>query len=600
MAKLTRKSSGNFLRVFDIPTYQQSKYSNERALNYYSNGKWHGYSIVKVQEKAEAIACWFVQQGYQKGDKIIFVPVMGSADWVLLDLACQQAGLVVVPVHPTSQPSEIEVIFRETQARLCITADTGLYFKFTTELNRLEITADLHHLQSGEKGFFKPLTLERAVHDDSIRLDAIRNAITEDDVFTILYTSGSSGIPKGVMLSHRNVVSSIKSILTLLPLEPHHKALSFLPFSHIFERVASYSYMAFGVSVYFSQNKDTFAHDFRTVRPHFCTSVPRVLEKMYDFMLEKTLQRNWLKRKVIRWAMEAGKQYRPGTLKPMLLLKLAIARVLVLSQWRKKLGGRIRYMVVGAASLRPEIGKLFSASGIFVVEGYGMTETAPFISVNRFEPGLNRFGTVGMVLPGVEIKIDSPNEEGEGEILVKGDNVMKGYYKRPELTEAAFTPDGWFRTGDVGKFVYKRFLKITDRKKDIFKTSVGKYIAPLPLQNYFMQSSFIQRCLIIGFQRPYLTALIVPNFEWLELWCTQEGIHWTAPEFMVYNIKVREKFEQEIDLLNEEFPNYQRIKDFILCHQDWTIESGELTTTLKPVRHLLMEHYQKEIDRMYD
>lgn len=600
MTTITKRTSSNFQRVFDIVLYQQQKYPNTNALNYYAGATWHGYSIHEVQKKTEALACWFIEQGYRPGDKIIFVPVTGSADWVILDLACQQVGLIVVPVHPTAHAPEIEVIFRETEARVCITADTALYFKFQTIITGLDNQVNIYHLQPGEKGFFKPITLTKATDEELIKLNSIRNTITENDVLTIMYTSGSSGVPKGVVLTHHNVVSSIKSILTLLPVEPKHRVLSFLPFSHIFERVAAYAYMAFGVSVYFSQNKDTFAHDFRTVRPHFCTSVPRVLEKMYDFMLEQTLQRNWLKRTVIRWAMETGKLYKPGTLKPMLLIKLALARILVLSQWRKKLGGKIRYMVVGAASLRPEIGRLFSAAGIFVVEGYGMTETAPFISVNRFEPGLNRFGTVGMAIPGVEIKIDNPNEDGEGEILVKGENVMKGYFKRPELNGEVFTPEGWFRTGDVGRIVYERFLKITDRKKDIFKTSAGKYIAPLPLQNHFMQSSFIQRCLIIGFQRPYVTALIVPNFEWLEKWCVQEGIHWTAPEFMVYNIKVREKFKQEIDLFNEELPNFERIKDFVLCHQDWSIEAGELTTTLKPVRHLLMEHYQKEIDKMYE
>jgi len=599
MTRITKKASSNFQRVFDILSYQQEKYPNNHALNFYSAGSWHGYSIEEVKKRSEAIACWFVSNGYQKGEKIIFVPVTGSTDWMILDLACQQAGLIVVPVHPTAHAKEMEIIFNETECRLCITADTGLFFKFQRVVENMNGAINLYHIGANEKGYFKPLSLTKATEEELKQVSELSAAISEEDVFTIMYTSGSSGVPKGVMLTHRNVVSSIKSILTLLPLEPKHRVLSFLPFSHIFERAACYAYMAFGVSVYFSQNKDTFTHDFRTVRPHFCTSVPRVLEKMYDFMLEQTLQRNWLKRKVIHWAMEIGKQYRPGILKPMLMLKLAVARIVVLSQWRKKLGGRIRYMVVGAASLRPEIGRLFSAAGIFVVEGYGMTETAPFISVNRFEPGLNRFGTVGMAIPGVEIKIDNPNADGEGEILVKGDNVMKGYYKRPELSVEVFAPGGWFRTGDVGKMVYERFLKITDRKKDIFKTSAGKYIAPLPLQNHFMQSPFIQCCLIIGFQKPYVTALIVPNFEWLEVWCVHEGIHWTAPEFMVYNIKVREKFKQEIDTLNEELPNYERVKDFVLCHQDWSVETGELTTTLKPVRHLLMEHYQKEIDKMY-
>jgi long-chain acyl-CoA synthetase len=254
---------------------------------------------------------------------------------------------------------------------------------------------------------------------------------------------------------------------------------------------------------------------------------------------------------------------------------------------------------VGAASLQPEIGRLFSAAGINVVEGYGMTETAPLISINRNEPGQNRFGTVGVVIPGIQIKIDETNELGEGEILVKGPNVMQGYYKRPELTREVFTEDGWFRTGDIGKFVHTRFLKITDRKKDIFKTSSGKYIAPQPLEAQLKKSPFIQRALIVGFQKPFVTALIVPNAEILEAWCAQQHIHWTSLQFMVHNIKVRSKFQNEIDRINEDLQPVERIRNFVLCDHDWTSETGELTTTSKPVRQKLMSNFEKEIEKMY-
>ena len=402
------------------------------------------------------------------------------------------------------------------------------------------------------------------------------------------------------MLSHANVVHNIKAILTLLPLEPHHRVVSFLPFSHIFERTTCYAYIAFGVSLYFSQNKESFGHDFKTVKPYFCTSVPRVLEKMYDFMQEQSLSRNWIKRKLITWAIETGKEIESDhRIKPIRAIRLFLARILVLRLWRKRLGGRINYMAVGAAALRPDIGRLFSAAGIRIIEGYGMTETSPFISINRFEPGMNRFGTVGIAIPGVEIKIDEPGENQEGEILVKGTNVMQGYFKNPEMTKAVMTADGWFRTGDVGKIIHQRFLKITDRKKDIFKTSSGKYIAPQPLQNHFTNSPFIQRCMIIGFQRPYVTALFVPLFEILEAWCKQEQIHWTSPQFMIHNIKVLAKFQQEVDKLNHELPAVERVRKFVLCSQDWSVESGEVTATLKPVRQLILDHYQKEIEKMY-
>lgn len=598
--EITKKTTIDFTRIFDILSYQKEKYPNSRALNFFSEGQWHGLSIDEIQDKINSISCWLINNQYAKGDKIIIVPIMGNPEWMMLDYACQQAGIIVVPVHPTSGPEDIELIFAETEAKLCITADVEIYDRFIKILEKSGGRIPVHHLEPNVTGYFQPLQQPNASPENLALLEEVKKRISVHDVLTILYTSGSSGVPKGVVLTHHNVASNIKAILTLLPLEPEQRALSFLPFSHIFERTTCYAYMAFGVSLYFSQTKETFGYDFKTVRPHFCTCVPRVLEKMYDFMQEQLIGENLFKRNLIRWAMAVGKNYRvSGRIAPVFVIQLFFARILVLNQWRKMLGGKINYMAVGAASLRPDIGRLFSAAGIVVMEGYGMTETSPIITMNRWEPGLNRFGTVGMTIPGVEIKIDQPNEEQEGEILVKGPNVMQGYYMKPELTKQAFTEDGWFRTGDVGKFVHQRFLKITDRKKDIFKTSAGKYIAPLPLQNHFTKSPFIQRCLAIGFQRPFVTALIVPHFSLLQAWCTEEGIHWTSPQFMVHNIKVRAKILQEIDSLNNELPNFQRVKDFVLCNEEWTIESGEITNTLKPVRHTLVEHHKAAIEKMY-
>ncbi len=597
--EVTRKTSNDFVRIFDILKYQKEKYPNRTALNFFHKGRWEAYSIQEVQDKVDSLSCWFINNGYLKGDKVILVPVMGNPEWMILDFACQQVGIITVPVHPTSRTEEIELVLTETEAKLCITADSELYFKFTLVIEKTGSKTLIHHLKQNVPGYFYPLQQQVAAAETNA-LDKLKKEIKEDDILTILYTSGSSGVPKGVMLTHGNIAHNIKAILTLLPLEPSHKVLSFLPFSHILERATCYAYLAFGLSLYFSQNKETFAHDFKTVKPYFCTCVPRVLEKMYDFMQEQLLHKNFIKKNIIKWALAIGKEY--GSKHKVVFiftLKLMLARFFVLRLWRKKLGGRIRYMAVGAASLQPEIGRLFTAAGIQVVEGYGMTETAPLISINRFEPGLNRFGTVGLIIPGIEVKIDEPNEEHEGEILVKGPNVMQGYFKKPDLTKEVFTNDGWLRTGDIGKFVHHRFLKITDRKKDIFKTSSGKYIAPLPLQNHFAKSPFIERCLIIGFQRPYVTALIVPHFEILEAWCKKENIHWTSPQYMVHNIKVRAKYHSEVSMLNDELPNFERAKDFVICHQEWSTDNGEITATLKPVRKTLMENYTKEIEKMY-
>lgn len=596
--QVTRKPSDNFTRLFDVLAYQLAKYPNEKALNTSENGVWKSYSIQEIIQRVNHLSCWFIRNGYTRGQKIILAPVAGSPEWMIIDFACQQVGLVTVPIHSNSTAADFDLIITETESSLCLAADRNIYDTILASVVRTKSSARTYHLDSTHEGYFEALN-EKESSNELEKLASLKDSISPDDLVTILYTSGSSGIPKGVMLSHNNIAFNIKAVLMLLPLEPHYRVLSFLPFSHILERMACYSYLAFGVSLYFNSSKESFAEDFKTVRPHFCTSVPRVLEKMYDFMLEQMMKRNFIQRKTIGWALDVGKQYGSGKIRFVYFVKLTLARWLVLGLWRKKLGGKIRHMVVGAASLRPEIGKLFSAAGIQIIEGYGMTETAPLIAVNRFEPGLNMFGTVGLIVPGVDVKIDSPSETGEGEIMVKGPNLTQGYFKRQELNSEVFTSEGWFKTGDVGMFVKGRFLKITDRKKDIFKTSAGKYIAPQPLQNHFNKSPFIQRCLIIGFQKPFVTALLVPHFEILQAWCLQEGIHWTSPQFMVYNIKVRARLQQEIDTLNEALPNIERIKDFVLCHQDWTLESGELTPTLKPIRLRIMDHYKSEIDKMY-
>ncbi len=598
MPTVTRKV--DFTRVFDLISYQKEKYPNKTAFNYFQQGQWRGLSTEEIQNKINALSCWFVANQFQAGEKIILIPVIGSPDWMIIDFACQQVGLIVVPIHPTLKEEEFNIIVSETEARLCIAHDEGLYFKHFSFKEKIKSAIQLVHLQRDKVNFFKPLLQTRTTHELMMQVNARKELVQEDDLVTIMYTSGSTGAPKGVMLSHGNIVYTIKAILTILPLESRDRVLSFLPFSHIFERAACYAYVAFGSSLYFSQNKESFATDFRTARPIFCSCVPRVLEKMYEYMEEQTVGENVFKRKLITWAMQVGKRFGPEKrLKVLFQIQLYLASILVLRLWRKRLGGRIKYMAVGAASLRPDIGRLFSAAGIQIIEGYGMTETAPIISMNRFEAGLNRFGTVGIPLPGLEVKIERPNEEHEGEILVKGPNVMRGYFKRAELTAEVLTEDGWMHTGDIGKFVHQRFLKITDRKKDIFKTSSGKYIAPQPIENHLKRSLFIERSLIIGFQRPYVAALIVPNYSVLRLWCEQQEIHWTAPQFMVHNIKVRAKYQEEIDRLNDELANVERIKGFFLCHQDWSMESGEVTATLKPIRSVIQENYKNEIEKMY-
>jgi long-chain acyl-CoA synthetase len=587
-------------RVFDILEYQNEQYPQKKALNTFINGAWKGISTGDLQKKVDSLSLWLLDNGYEKGDKIAIMPQMGRPEWMIIDFACQQIGVVIVPLHATATEEEINYILTETETKLCITADAGLYYKLQLLAEKSEKRFNVFHLENQHPGYFEGLKVSIKLSSTKIDLERLKNEVTDNDLLTILYTSGTTGQPKGVMLTHSNVVSNILSIMTVLPLDSSKKVLSFLPFSHIMERTTCYAYIAYGASVYFSSNRDSFAHDFKTVQPYFCTMVPRVLEKMYDYLQEQLLSKNSLKRvlskKVFKIAKKYGTQKRPGL---WLRIGLFFSRILVLNSWRKMLGGKIKYMAVGAAALRPEIGRFFSAAKIGIREGYGMTETSPIISLNRFDAGLNRFGTVGIPVPGVEVKIDSLNNEEEGEILVKGPNIMKGYYKQPKLTKEVFTADGWLKTGDVGLFVDKKFLKITDRKKDIFKTSTGKYIAPQPLENHFVASRFIQQCLVIGFQRPFVTALLVPHFEMLKKWCEHEGIHWTSSQYMIHNIKVKALLQSEMDQFNEELPNYKRIRNFVLCHEEWTVETGEMTTSLKPIRKTLQHNNSKEIEKMY-
>ena len=589
----------DFTRVFDILSYQQKKYPQNKSLNGKHHGGWKSFSIEEVTRQADQASCWLIENGYQKGNRVAVMPRMGSPEWLIVDFACQQAGLILVPVHPTASIEEIMFILNETEAKMCIAADVGLYEKLIP-LKEFTSCKSIFHLEPDANGNLLSLIKQEGTQHQQEELETRKNQILPEDLLAILYTSGTSGTPKGVMLTHANVVSSVKSMLSILPLNSGNRVLSFLPFSHIFERTASFTYMAFGAQIYFSQRLDELGKDFKSVKPLCCTTVPKTLEKMHDILSEKLLEKNVVKRNVIKWAMLVGEKYKDKQRQDILYrIKLVVARMLVLNTFRIALGGKIKFMAVGAAALRPDIGRLFSAAGILTLSGYGMTEASPFISVNRTEPGLNQFGTVGIPVPGVQIKIDEPNENGEGEILVKGPNIMQGYFNRPEQTHEVFTDDGWFRTGDVGKMVNRRFLAITDRKKDIFKTSAGKYVAPQVLENYFTTSPFIMQCLILGFNKPFVSAVLVPNYSLLKAWCEEQGIHWTAPTYMVHNIKVVKKIQDEVDRLNETFQGFERIKKFILSEEEWTVENKDLTTSFKPRRTKLLEKHKIEIEKMY-
>ncbi len=594
---MSRESHTDFTRIFDIVEYQVKKYPQKKALNYFSGGEWRSLSIHEVVDRSYYLASHLIQKGLKKGDKLIIIPQSGLVDWVCIDMACQYIGVILVPLHYTISTDEFQLIIKETEAKICITVDTSLFYKFRAV--SIEENMEIFHTNRAEGGYFRPFTDKIPRTMDNSQIDQIKKSILPEDIATIMYTSGTSELSKGVVLTHRNIVSNIKSILTILPLKDGDRVLSFLPFSHIFERVAFYVYLTFGANVYFCQSREAMVHDFRTVKPIFFTSVPRVLEKMYGYLQEKAIGQRPFRREIIQWAVRIGKKYDANIKNPIYLMKLWVARLLVFQWWKKRLGGKIKYIAVGAAALHPDIARLFTAAGIQVVSGYGMTETSPIITVNRFSPGMNQFGTVGIPVPGVDVLIDTQNENGEGEILVRGPNVTQGYFKRPELTKKAFTSDGWLKTGDIGKLNEKKFLVITDRNKDLFKTTSGKFISPQSLENQLNSSAYIAQAMVVGFNKPFAGAIIIPDMDMLKAWCVEKDIHWTESRFMVHNIKVIAKIQEEIDLINEYLPNYQRIKGFVIDCEEWTPENQLLTASYKPRREKITSKLEKEISGLY-
>lgn len=589
----------NFHRLFDIFPYQQARFPHKVALAQRADGDWTHFSPEQCLQEINRVSAGLLRLGITKGEKVAIIASVGSPRWIFFDLGAQQVGAIVVPLHASLSGKELEYIFKETTVKVVVAATLKLYEKIAamqSELSTLICLEDKADISGWDTLLQEP--------DEAMltQIGTSKNTIQEDDIATIIYTSGTTGEPKGVLLSHKNIVSNIKSILPLIPVSYHHNAFSFLPPSHIFERMVVYSYLAVGATVYYPETRETALQDLQQAKPHYFTAVPKILERAYDNLLHWANRKPVWVRKIVQWSIHLGERYQETSRVPMpgFWFQWLLADVLVYRIWRKKLGGNVRGIIVGAAALNPKLGKLFSAAGIPIREGYGLTETSPVVAFNRFEPGGVRFGTVGILIPGVEIKIDHPNEKGEGEILVKGPNVMQGYFKKEIETRNVLDEAGWLHTGDIGQMVHRRFLKITDRQKDIFKTSAGIYVAPQLVENQMRENPFIEQCMIVGFNRPYLIALILPNFITLQQWCEANKVHWTAAQFMVLNPRVQRKMEQEIEKENADLAPHQRIKKFHLLHQNWSEESGELTPTLKARRQTILDKYQKEIEELYE
>ena len=582
-------------RTFEVLDMQLDRCPTEQAVGYLLEGAWQYFSTENCRIQMLHYCGMLQDMGLKKGDLIAIVPAMVLPQWLFLDLAAQSLGIIVVAIHATSTAEQIEHILQESEVKFVFVLDQLLKDLVIKQEGLAPATFVRIDVAGNNKEFLN-FCLAQADPITSDELKVIQDTIQTTDLATIIYTSGTTGVPKGVMLSHQNLTFNISTLLPLIPIKNGGRVLSFLPYSHIFERNTIFIYLAYGMRIHMVGNRQYFQESLRTVQPQFFTTVPRILEKIYDQVIAYQARQKWVNRQWLKWAIKVGSSDQSHLLARF---QKFIVKYFIFGKLRRQLGGQLKAIVVGAAHLQPKLSYFFAAAGIKIREGYGMTETAPSISINRFQPGLYNYETVGLPVPGIEVKIHEPDESGEGEIVVKGPNVMMGYYKQPELTGRVLIDGGWLRTGDVGKWVKGRFLQITDRKKAIFKTSSGKYIAPLYLENHFKQSDFIDQIMVVGFNKPFLVALLIPNFKLLESWCLQEGIHWTSPQYMVLNLKVKELMGSEIERLNLELPNHQRIKKHHILAKEWTVETKQLSHTQKLLRSKIEEDYKKIIDRMY-
>ena len=580
-------------RLFDIPYRQQKLFPKKDCLASKVNGEWKTYSTEDFIALGEAFAKGLLASGYSKGDTIGIISG-NRPEWNFTDLGMLQIGVTNVPLYTSLSEPEIAFILNDSKAKALLVGDADLLVKIQNVRSQVSSLREIYTFDqiNGAKHWTEIVDEAKKFSGD---LEAIRASIDPSDIATMLYTSGTTGTPKGVMLMHSNIVSNILASEDLCPVGVPHRALSFLPLCHSYERMLTYMYMHTGVSIYYAESMDKISDNLKELQPHVFSTVPRLLEKVYDRIVTKGKELSGIKKGLFFWALNLGLRYElNGKNGWWYELQLKLANKLIFSKWREALGGNISVIVSGGAALQPRLARVFWSAKIPVLEGYGLTETSPVISVNSFKPNGAAFGTVGTVIKDVQIKIAE-----DGEILCKGPNVMKGYFNRPDLTAEAIDKDGWFHTGDIGKMIDNRFLKITDRKKEIFKTSGGKYIAPQALENKFKESLFIEQLMVIGENRKFPSALILPDFNNLNKWCEDHNLPSGTREELINRPEIVARIQEEVDRLNKEFGQTEQIKKFALLSKEWNTESGDLTATLKLKRKVILERNAEAIEKIY-
>ena len=583
-------------RLFEFIEYQNQNAPLEKAFTTKYEGKWESISSQEFINQSRAISRALIGMGIKAGDKIAMITSNNRSEWSIMDVGLSSLGAVNVPLYPTISSKDHQYILNHSESIYCFVSDKEVYDKVIAikdNVNSLKKIFSFNKIKGC--AHWSELLKEGSEMDHDQEVTKMRDQVKTEDLATIIYTSGTTGVPKGVMLSHKNVVSNVISSSKRLPLSiGNASALSFLPICHIFERVILYIYMYNSVSVYFAESIETIADNLREVKPEVMTAVPRLLEKVYDKIYAKGEELSGIKQKLFYWAVNIGLKYEPyGQNGAWYEFKLKIANKLILSKWKDALGGNLLQICSGSAPLQPRLQRVFTAAGMTLVEGYGLTETSPVISVGDMRSNNFKIGTVGKIIDGVEVKIAD-----DGEILCKGPNVMMGYYKEEKMTDGVMTDD-YFHTGDIGEIDGDGFLKITDRKKEMFKTSGGKYIAPQVLENQMKQSIFIEQIMVVGSGRRMPTAIIQPNVEFVLKWLNEEGVSCNSLNDAVKEPRLIEAFQNEIDIHNQHFGSWEQIKKFKLTPNEWTIEDGHLTPTMKLKRKVIAEKNSDLIESMY-
>ncbi len=584
-------------RLFDFPYYQLEQYPQQKALNTKYDGQWKATSTQEYIDKANAISRALIQMGVKPNDKVALISTTNRTEWNICDIGIMQTGAQDVPIYPTISQDEYEYVLNHSESIYCFVSDKEVYDKVMAIKNNVPSLKEVFTFDQikGAKNWEEVLEMGKDTASQE-ELDKRKNDIKEDDVATLIYTSGTTGKPKGVMLSHKNIASNAKYSAERLPIDPgKSSALSFLPVCHVYERMLHYMYQYCGVEIHFAESLDTISENLKEVKPEVMTAVPRLLEKVYDKIYAKGAELSGIKKKLFFWAVDLGLKYEPyGQNGWWYEMQLKLANKLIFSKWREALGNNLKAIASGSAPLQPRLARVFNAAQIPVMEGYGLTETSPVVSVNDMRDHGFKIGTVGKPLRETEIKIAD-----DGEILVKGPQVMVGYYKNQEETDKVME-DGYFHTGDIGEVDSDGFLKITDRKKEMFKTSGGKYIAPQTIENVMKQSRFIEQIMVIGEGEKMPAALIQPDFEFLKEWGNKKGRNIPKDhKEMIMNQAVIDRIQKEVDFYNERFGHWEKVKKFELTPDVWSIEGGQLTPTMKMKRKVIKEMYKDLYDRIY-